>query len=281
MAALDMLADAYAKAHPIEIGRLLDRAQGQERGDFLARIPAEHAAGVLEVMMPLPAAETLAGVPAATAASIVARLDPRSSAALLGRLDPAASRAVLDALPDAERARLETLLAYDPQCAGSRIDPRVAAVPDSVAAEQVFDYLRQAPLGVLYYVYVLDEAQRLSGVFTLRELMRAAPEARVAAFMTRHPERVRAVDPFESVVRHPAWRRVHALPVVDASERFLGVLRYSVFRRVEAELGQATSGPDPARTASALAELYGLSAGGLAQWISGALGAGANQGGRR
>jgi magnesium transporter len=280
MAALDTLADAYAKAHPVEIGRLLDRVQSHERADFLARIPAEYAASVLEVMMPLPAAETLAGLEAGAAAAIVARLDPRSGAALLGRLDAVASRGVLDALPGTERARLETLLAYDPHCAGSRIDPRVAAVPDSAAAAEVFEYLRQAPAGVLYYVYALDEAQRLCGVFTLRELMRAAPDARVAAIMTRNPQRVRAFDPFESVVRHPAWRRVHALPVVDGSERFLGVLRYSVFRRVEAELGQATSGPDPARTASALAELYALGAGGLAQWISGALGSGGNQGGR-
>lgn len=280
MAALHTLADAYTKAHPLEIGRLLDHVQSDERAEFLARIPAEDAASVLDVMMPLPAAETLAGLAAGAAAAIVAQLDPRSAAALLGRLDPAASRGVLDALPTAERARLETLLAYDPQCAGSRIDPRVAAVPDSVAAAEVFEYLRRTPAGVLYYVYALDEAQRLCGVFTLRELMGAAPNTRVATFMTRNPQRVRALNPFESVVRHPAWRRVHALPVVDGSERFLGVLRYSVFRRVEAELGQALSGPDPARTASALAELYSLGAGGLAQWISGTLGSGGHQGGR-
>jgi magnesium transporter len=276
MAALETLANAYAKAYPIEIGRLLDHAESRQSADFLAGIPPEYAAAVLDVMMPLPAAETLAALPVGAAAEIVARLDPRSGAALLGRLDPAARIGVLEALPRAERARLETMLSYDPHCAGSRIDPRVAAVPDSAGAAEVFEYLRQAPAGVLYYVYVIDERQRLSGVFTLRELMRAAPETRVGAFMTRNPQRVRAVDPFESVVRHPAWRRVHALPVVDASERFLGVLRYSVFRRVEAELGHATSGPDPARTASALAELYGLGAGGLAHWISAALGASGN-----
>jgi len=280
MAGLEALANAYAKGHPVEVGRLLDHAQTAESGGFLARIPAEHAAAVLDVMMPLPAAEMLSGLPAAPAAAIVARLDPRSGTALLSRLDAAVRSAVLEALPRLERARLERMLAYDPQCAGSRIDPRVAAVPDSAGAAEVFEYLRQAPAGVLYYVYALDESQRLCGVFTLRELMRAAPETRVAAFMTRNPQRVRAVDPFESVVRHPAWRRVHALPVVDASERFLGVLRYSVFRRVEAELGYASSGPDPARTASALAELYGLGAGGLAQWISAALGASNNPGGR-
>jgi len=280
MAALETLAKAYAKAHPIEIGRQLDHAETQASADFLAQIPAEHAAAVLDVMMPLPATETLALLPAGEAAAIVARLDPRSGAALLGRLDPAVRSGVLAALPGAERARLERMLAYDPQCAGSRIDPRVVAVPDSAAAAEVFEYLRQAPAGVLYYVYALDERQRLCGVFTLRELMRVPPETRVSAFMTRNPQRARAVDPFESVVRHPAWRRVHALPVVDAAERFLGVLRYSVFRRVEAELGYGSSGPDPARTASALAELYGLGAGGLAQWISAALGSSGTPGGR-
>jgi hypothetical protein len=48
---------------------------------------------------------------------------------------------------------------------------------------------------------------------------------------------------------------VHALPVVDAADRFLGAIRYATFRALETELGHSLSGPDPSRTANALAEL--------------------------
>jgi hypothetical protein len=61
------------------------------------------------------------------------------------------------------------------------------------------------------------------------------------------------------------------LPVVDADERFLGALNYAAFRAIEAELGQAMAGADATRSASALAELFGLSAGAVLQWASNAL----------
>jgi magnesium transporter len=281
MAAFDALTLAYAEAHPHEIGRLLDRAESHESAEFLAHMPAARAAFVLDAMMPLSAAETLSELAADAAAAIVAELDPRSAAALLGRVDAGISKRVLEAMPVAQRTRLQTLLGYDPACAGSRIDPRAVAVADSTTVADVFEQLRRAPDGILYYVYALDEIQRLVGVFSLRELMSAAPDAEVATIMIRNPQRIRAFDSVESIVRHPAWRRVHALPVVDATERFLGVLRYSVLRNVEAELGQSSAGPDPSRTASALAELYALGAGGFSHLLSGLLaGTGSGQGGR-
>jgi len=38
-----------------------------------------------------------------------------------------------------------------------------------------------------------------------------------------------------SIVEHPGWRDVHALPVIDDRELFLGVLRYETLRQLEQE----------------------------------------------
>ena len=66
-----------------------------------------------------------------------------------------------------------------------------------------------------------------------------------------------------------AWRRWQ--PVIDRDRRFLGALRYSTFRAIETELGQAASGPSADQTASALAELCALGASAMTRFIGATL----------
>jgi hypothetical protein len=61
------------------------------------------------------------------------------------------------------------------------------------------------------------------------------------------------------------------LPVIDRERRLLGALRYSTFRAIETELGQAASGPDTDQTASALAELCAVGASAMTRFIGAAL----------
>lgn len=263
MSAVLALASAYAAAHPSEVARLLESASDVERADLLSALDVAAAAPVLAATTPRCAAEAIARLSKEDAARILEALDPRAAAVLLVRLPQAEAAALLEPLSAARSAQLRMLLQYGPACAGGRLDPRAPGVPESLTAAEALRRVLREPDGVLYYVYVLDDAQRLAGVINLRELMRAPDDSRVEAFMVRNPDRLQADDPLERIARHAAWRRVHALPVVDGSGRFLGVLRYSVFRAIEAELGQAVSGPDAGRSASALAELYGLGANAL------------------
>jgi Mg/Co/Ni transporter MgtE len=123
----------------------------------------------------------------------------------------------------------------------------------------------------MHYVYSIDDERRLTGVVNMRELMLASPDAPLSTIVTRDPEALFAHDPLEVVARHAAWKRSHALPVIDRERRLLGALRYSTFRAIETELGQAAAGPDADQTASALAELCAVGASAMARFIGAAL----------
>ena len=45
---------------------------------------------------------------------------------------------------------------------------------------------------------------------------------------------LRVTDTHAVVLRHAAWRSLHALPVVDASGALVGLVRYETLRRLEA-----------------------------------------------
>jgi Mg/Co/Ni transporter MgtE len=123
----------------------------------------------------------------------------------------------------------------------------------------------------MHYVYAIDAERRLTGVVNMRELMLARPEAPLATVVTRDPELLYAQDPLEVIARHAGWKRNHALPVIDRDRRFLGALRYSTFRAIETELGQAAAGPSADQTASALAELCALGASAMTRFIGATL----------
>lgn len=266
MTAWVALASAYAEAHPTEVARLLESSTDAACAALLRALDESCAARVIAATSPLAAAAALAALPPEIAASIVGRLDPRTASIVLLRLPPADAAGLFERLPGERAAQLRRMLDYGPTRAGGRADPRAISVPATLDAAETLAWVQRAPEGGLHYVYVVDDAQRLVGVVSLRELVSAPSGARIDTFMVKDPDKLHAEDTLERVARHAGWRRVHALPVVDAGGRFVGALRYSVFRAVEAELGQSAVGPDPARTAGALAELYALGGGALLQW---------------
>jgi magnesium transporter len=258
MTAAQILARAYAKEHPGRVARLVEVAPPESLAAFLESLDEEAAAGVIARAVPLAGAQALAILSPAAAAKIVAHLDPLQVAPVLRRIDADKYGAIVAELPKETRGLIERLMSYRTDQAASRMDPRAPAVSKESTAGQTLELVRAAADGALNYVYVLEDDQRLTGVVSMRELMLAAPGAAVAEVMTPDPDRLRADDPLTAVLAHPAWKKTHALPVVDEQNRYLGVIRYSAFRRLETEVGLTSGSAAAADTSAALAELFFL-----------------------
>ena len=265
MSPLDALAAAYAQEHPADVALCLASAPAAEAGAFLGELGAHSAARVLECASPTSAAAALAAMPPEAAAEALATLEPASAAALLRRVPDSELGAIRTALPQRVARQVDALMEYPVGTAGSRIDPRAPAVAPDTTVEATLQAVRAAAGGALNYVYVV-ERQQLRGVVSMRELMLARPDAPLHEVMRPNPHSMNADDPVEAILRHPGWRRAHAMPVVDAAGRFLGVIRHSQFRAIESELAedetQLTASVD---SAGALAELLWLGASAFAR----------------
>jgi Mg/Co/Ni transporter MgtE len=87
-----------------------------------------------------------------------------------------------------------------------------------------------------YNLYVVDQGGRLVGALNLRELLLARSRTLLSDLMVRDPHRVQGKADRATVLTHPGWKEVHALPVVDADETYLGAIRYRTLRELEEEL---------------------------------------------
>ena len=252
-----LLLRSYAARHPDEVARLVDQLGPSALAEVLAELPVELAASLAVRAMPLAAALSLTELSTELAAAIALEMAPRSATVIMLRLAAADRERIYGAMPKARAEMLRTLTEYGNARAGGRMDPRVPMLPEGLPVADVLGRLRAAPEGALDYVYAVDGELRLSGVVNLRELLGAPATATLAEVMTRNPQTLFADDPLEAIAAHPAWKRLHALPVIDRDGRLLGALRYSAFRAVEAELGERLETRDT-QLSAALVELFAV-----------------------
>jgi magnesium transporter len=76
----------------------------------------------------------------------------------------------------------------------------------------------------IYYVYVLDAAERLLGVLSLHNLVLTRPDTPVSEVMVHDPFRVRVDADQETAARLLTDNNLLALPVVDENDKLLGII---------------------------------------------------------
>ena len=118
------------------------------------------------------------------------------------------------------------LLGYPEESAGGIMTTDFVSLEAGMNAAQAIDRLRQVKPDpeLAYYLYVVDPEGRLDGVISLRDLVVAKPEAKLADLMDPHVLKVDATAPQEDVAALIAKYDLLALPVVDARRKLLGTV---------------------------------------------------------
>ncbi len=172
-------------------------------------------------------AELIAALPLEERRSWMRLLPPDDAADLIQESEPEDRDALLDLLNRATRREVVALLAYAEDEAGGLMNPRFARVRPEMTVDAAISYLRRQTLEYLetiYYIYVLDEQQKLLGVVSFRELFAAAPTKLVRDVMETDIVTVTDDLDQESVSRVFAEHDLLAAPVVDADGRMKGIV---------------------------------------------------------
>lgn len=120
----------------------------------------------------------------------------------------------------------EELLRYDPDTAGGIMVPDFFALPELTTCKQAIETLQQRndELEMAFYVYVINEHEHLVGVLSLRQLVISPPNAPLAEIMETEVVRVQTSDDQEAVARLVARYNILAIPVVDDTNRLVGIV---------------------------------------------------------
>jgi magnesium transporter len=145
---------------------------------------------------------------------------------IIGRLPEDRSQDILDKMKKAESEEVEDLLRYDDDTAGGIMVPDFIALREDVTAREAIESLQKehSDVEMAFYLYVVDEYGKLVGVSSLRQLVVVAPETPLKEFMSTDVFSVRTDMDQEEVARIVARYDILAVPVVDDSNRLVGVV---------------------------------------------------------
>ena len=145
---------------------------------------------------------------------------------IIGRLPEDRSQDILDKMKKAESEEVEDLLRYDDDTAGGIMVPDFIALKEDVTAREAIESLQteHSDVEMAFYLYVVDEYGKLVGVSSLRQLVVVAPETPLKEFMSTDVFSVQTDMDQEEVARIVARYDILAVPVVDDSNRLVGVV---------------------------------------------------------
>src|SRR5690554_2509028 len=151
-----------------------------------------------------------------------------SAADLFNLLTPDQQADLLRDLPARNRATLEHLSRYPVGTAGALMTSEISLLPTGITVQRALEILRRTAAGseTIYHTYIVDPRHRLVGVVSLRELILAPPKASLDKLMTEELVTILPDQHQQEAARLVSRYELLALPVVDESQRLLGIITY-------------------------------------------------------
>lgn len=226
MSVLQRLTHSFAESHPEEVAELLETQSGQDLATVLRRMSPEVVSGVLQRMTPTAGARALGAFEAKRSSELLGLLPPRHASAVLLQLSEEKQGPIVAGLPASTVTFLRALADHPEDTAGAMMDPRVTTIRISLTAQQAINTLRKSPREAIVYLYVTDPKGKLEGIVTLRDLLLAHPNDKIADLAKRDLVTVTPDMRADELAELIRTRRFLALPVVDTEGVLLGVVRH-------------------------------------------------------
>ncbi len=216
----------HEKLTPDELRDAWPVLDSEERLEGFHLLPRDEAEDFFLELSSRGQASVLAGMPQRERRAWLRLMPPDDVADLLAEFTAEERGELCGLLEDSTRLEVNALLAYAEDEAGGLMNPRFARVRPEMTVEEAIRYVRrQAPhLETIYYVYVLDNEQRLLGVVSFRELLLAPGDKAVREVMHEDVITVPEELDQEAVARVIAQHDILAVPVVDAERRVKGIV---------------------------------------------------------
>ncbi|WP_374573549.1 magnesium transporter [Acinetobacter sp.] len=163
-----------------------------------------------------------------TLAEIVGEMSSDKRADLFKKLNREQQNALLPALAQAEREDIRQLSSYQEGTAGAVMSSEYATLKPELSVREAINMLRlEAPdTETIYFAYVLDEARKLLGVVSLKQLILAQEEQHVSELMATNLVSAYVDADQDEAAKTIARYDLLALPVIDRQGLMVGIVTY-------------------------------------------------------
>jgi magnesium transporter len=157
---------------------------------------------------------------------IVDQMSPDDRVRLFDELPAKIVNRLLEQLSPTERQATAQLLGYEAGTAGRIMTPELISFKEGFTVTQALERIRRLAnvTETIYYLYVTDNARRLTGTLSLRDLVTSQPSQTIGEIMTREAVFIYTDTDQEEVAKVIQRYDFLAVPVVDREQRLVGIV---------------------------------------------------------
>jgi magnesium transporter len=211
---------------PEDAVQLLEKLPVDEVAEILRGHPISVTAPVWEHLSPDVGMRALLVLDDDKALDILKSLDPSRAAALLSVTSSENRERYLGGLPEIAGKEIREILSYPTDSAGALMDPRVLLLRPDTTVKESLDRIRALRRRGMRMLFVVDGNNRLLGQVDIQDIAMATGNTQLEAIQRPVRAVVNAIAPREDVVELLDRYRLTDLPVVDADDKLIGVVRY-------------------------------------------------------
>jgi magnesium transporter len=212
--------------HPADLADIIEDMDSVSRTQLLAGLDRQTAIDALTEADLDTQVEIITNMDSTSASEMLADMPPDEAANILGELPEEKSSELLNLMDKDEAEDVRELMEYEENTAGALMTTEFISFPSDTTVEGCINRLRQlAPSAeTIYYLYIIDHAEVLMGVVSLRDLIVAQPQTVLGAIMRTRVVTVRGDDNIKKVQETVTKYDLLALPVVDEQGVLLGII---------------------------------------------------------
>lgn len=218
--------ELLTELHPADIAELYQALNIEEAEYLYMLLDPEIAAEVLTELDDDDRKTLLSHLPnEVIAQQFLQNMDTDDAVDVIRDLDEEEQEDILSHMHDIEQAGdIVDLLKYDEDTAGGLMGREMIVVNENWSMPECIKEMRNQAeeMDEIYYVYVVDDDERLVGIFPLKSMITSPSVSKVKKVMMHDPISVKTDTPIEDVANDFEKYNLVAMPVVDSIGRLMG-----------------------------------------------------------
>ncbi|MBI5374868.1 MAG: CBS domain-containing protein [Candidatus Schekmanbacteria bacterium] len=223
---LNVQRSKLSELHPSDIASIMSQIPHRERAALFDTLDLETAAEALHELEPDAQVSIIHNMDKEQASELLELMPPDEAADLLGDLPEDKAQELLNLMEADEAEDVQELLEHEDDTAGGLMTTDFLSFPPNVTVAETFKNLRLvAPdVEMIYYVYVVDDNDKLLGVLSIKDLLVSHDNSMLSEIMQ---DQVKSVSPDadpEDVADMISKYNFYAIPVVNDDGIIMGII---------------------------------------------------------
>lgn len=220
----------FEKYHEADIADALEDLEIEKQHLFFKKVNPEIAVDVLRELSLEQQIDLIMELKTTLGAKFIKVMEPDDAVDLLEELletNEKKAEDIIGALPKKEAKEIKELLAFEEESAGGIMTSEFLSIPENLTVKEAISCIKEQDppdSEISFYIFIVDDKNKLKGYTTLRNLLLSAPSTKVRDIRNEYPIYANVNADQEDIAKIFEKYDLIALPVVNDHHELVGLI---------------------------------------------------------